>query len=212
MPASFPTDRFAGGPFTLARYISVNQTLGGQLDAVELADPRWTCSWTTARLSPALARRWVAWWDGLRGGVGRTFHGYDPQRPTPAAYPAGFVGLERPAGGAFDGTASVTSLATPFAMSLGALPAGFALAAGDMVGLAEGDRRAVFRIMADAVADGAGAATLAVEPHVPSGFTADALANFLRPVAIMTPVAGSFAYQPGPGWRPVSFGGIEVVP
>lgn len=172
-------------PLRLIRSVQTTPLRGGGALSVDYAPARWS---TSLRTPSHLDRDRVdpvrAFIDRLKGGVERVYMG-DWLRKYPRTYPTGFAALTRAGGGSFDGTADVTSL-TASTIALATLPASFALKAGDMIGLVEGDYRSLHRIVVDATANGSGIATVTVEPAVSTTiFTASAVANFSSPVCIM---------------------------
>lgn len=172
-------------PLRLIRGVQTSPLRGGGALSVAYAPDRWT---TKLETPAALEREQIdpirAFLDRLQGGVARVYMG-DWLRRHPVAYPNGLGGLTRAGGGSFDGTADVTALSA-YTVSLATLPNGFALGAGDMVGLAEGEARSLHRIVEAATANSSGVVTLTVEPAIPTPvFTAAATANFSSPVCIM---------------------------
>ena len=171
--------------FHLSRSVQATALRGGGGIAAEYAPARWIAEIETVT---ALLRREAnpvhALIARLKGGVERIYMS-DWLRKWPVAYPGGFGTLTRHGGGAFDGTATVTTL-TAQTIALSTLPDGFALAAGDMIGLSEGAYRGLYRIVADATASGAGTVTVTVEPEVAtSRFSTAAVANLASPVCVM---------------------------
>ena len=211
---ALPTTSFSSAVFDLKRYNSVNRLYGGQTTSREQAEPRWSCQFTTSNLNASEVRRWRAFWDRMRGGL-RGFLAHDPLQALPLAYPGGFGGMTRAGGGAFDGTADVTSFPSLNHIALGTLPAGFSIASGDMIGLIESGRYGLYRILDAVVANGSGVATVLVEPRlglVTSRFTASAVANFLQPSCVMVPDPSSWSYvEESTRPTPASFSGEQVV-
>lgn len=191
--ATFPTGlRLNQIEFRLVDYVQASGRRGGGDLAIDYAAPRWTATWSTpsggVRRADADAIQVLI--DGLRGGVTRLAV-WDFLRCRPRAHPTGFTGLTvAGSSAAFTGAATVSSLAVR-AIGLGGLPAGFPLAAGDLVGLVEGDARSLHRVQAAVVASG-GAVTVAVEPPVPvARYTAAATATLDAPSCVMRLVVGS---------------------
>jgi hypothetical protein len=149
----------------------------------------------------------LAWYDSMRGGMG-SFLAHDTARPLPVDYRvSGLSGLTRAGGGAFDGTATVAALSA-FELQLSTLPDGFSFRAGDMVGLVEGGKYDVHRIVADAVADGSGNVTLDVYPAVNLfTFSTSAVANLDKPVVEFVPV--DIKASPSLSAQPVSISGVQ---
>lgn len=162
---------------------------GGQVGAIAAGFPVWRAMWTLGRLGEARSDEWRAWVASQRG-AGRLFLGRDYARTFPRAYPAGFAGLMRAGGGAFNGAAtswgqSIDAEGTA-TITLGGLPAALALAVGDYLGFKWGDgRRAMVRAVQPAVASGSGVLAVAVEPPVFAVVPAGATAHLDSPCCLM---------------------------
>lgn len=177
MPVTFPRGmppfNLRSGTITLERMVVGNPLRGGQVERVEVGEPRWTVSYTSVPLTRAQTRAAEAWWESLAGGM-RTFLAVPPGGAFPAAYPKGFAGLTRAGGGAFDGTSRLNAFgATNDLLTFGttgfSLPAGFVLAAGDYIGLSYQSRVSLHRIIEAQTASGAGQITqIQVTPLVRS--------------------------------------------
>lgn len=174
--------------FRLLRSVQTTPLRGGGAVSIDYAPSRWSttiksaAAWDAGREIIDPIRAFV---DRLQGGVQRVYM-WDWMRAYPRSYPDGFAALPRAGGGSFDGTANVTAL-TASTIALSTLPASFALKAGDMVGLVEGEKRGLYRIVEDVTANGSGVATVTVEPKVElTLFTDAATANFDKPVCVMT--------------------------
>jgi hypothetical protein len=124
--------------FELQRIDYMAPEAGGRLNGVQAGFPLWQASYS---LDPILdvdesdaVRAFVS---QLRGAT-RRFLARDISRPYPKAHCAGFAGMTRAGGGAFDGTAddwSETITADGDSeVTLENLPAGLALGQGDYIG------------------------------------------------------------------------------
>jgi hypothetical protein len=206
-PRPFPTLRFNNCDFALVRVDAVNRSLGGNIDAFELAEPYWSMNAATVNLSIADRGRWQAWAASLKGS--KTFYAFDPDKVYPAAYGPAVLNLIRYGGGAFDGTATLTATA-PGTISLSDLPANFAHTWGDHVSIGmSGGGRSLHVIQADAAGGAGGTSTVAVEPPVIADADFTAAVQLVRPTCIMKLVPGSFK-APGSGLAaPVSFQGVQ---
>lgn len=188
MAITFPrvmplTGYAAGHQFELERFDHAAPEDSGRIGGITSAPPKWMAVWPLSQsMSMAMSDEWRAWVASLRGQQ-RMFMGVDVARRFPAAYPAGFYGLTRAGGGAFDGSALSWSQSIDGAgnavLSLTGLPAGFAMGWGDYIGWhwTAGTRRALVRTVEPGVADGSGAISLTIEPPVdmrcvPPGATA----------------------------------------
>ena len=192
---------------------AVNRSRGGEAQGVELADPRWRAKITWAPQDRAGFQARRAWLDGARGVLVRVLV-HDALQPYPLRYKrAALEALTRAGGAAFDGTAAVAALGAS-TLSLSTLPAGFALAAGDYVGLVEGSRYGLVRVFADAEASAGGAVALTVYPTGQTRhFTTAARAQLVRPSCHMVLDPGSIAAARSAGARaPASFSATQVLP
>jgi hypothetical protein len=189
--------------FRLMQYVAVTPLRNGKMPATELGQAYWKGFFETRPLNRWEFGEFAACWDSMRGGV-KTFKANDPMRPYPNAYRAGFGGLTRAGGGAFDGTADVTAL-TASTIALATLPAGFVVTAGDYVGLTEGSLIGLYRIIEAVTANGSGVATVTVEPKILSAFTAAAVANFEKPPAEFVIDHDSWDGMPSISAAPIKF-------
>jgi hypothetical protein len=149
----------------------------------------------------------------MRAGDGQeVFRAHDPFRARPIAW-----GNDKPlsgtraAGGAFDGTATITARTTT-TLTISGLPAAFQFRAGDYVEV----RKAVslislHRIMADVAANGSGIVTLSIRHNLDlQTFTLPLTANFEKPACLMQIDAGSYQGQKSWSSRSPSFSATEV--
>jgi hypothetical protein len=173
MTIAFPRElfgvRYTQAVFELSYNMALNRNGAGMIEAVELGDAIWQATFTTEPLTWSQRAALSAWAASLRGGL-QTFLGYDPFRQWPAAYrtKAAVLALTRAGGGAFDGTATLSAIATNNA-TLGGLPAGYQASVGDMVSLPRPNKQRSLHNLVEAVtANGSGQATLNLEPAVPA--------------------------------------------
>jgi hypothetical protein len=182
MTITFPRNMLCGGvmsSFRIAQGISMNRINSGITQVRQFAEPRWTAEITFAGFTRRKFQELEAWIDSLDGGL-QDFYAHDPLKPYPVMYPKGTYPSGF-AGGA--GQASINAIAGTV-IGVTGMPASFALKAGDHVGVIEGTKRGLFRIVEDFT--GAGGA-LEVRPRiVPGQFTTGAFAQFTRPVCRMT--------------------------
>lgn len=181
----------------------VSPTGAGRVDAVSAGNALWAAQWTIDDLDEADGDAMAAFLDRMRGAQ-RSFLGRDQKRLYPKAYPAGFAGLTRAGGGAFDGSATSWSQTIDSegdaTIQLTGLPAAMPLSIGDYIGWkwdASGapagsyQRRALCRVIAAASANGSGTINALVEPPlatlvVPVG----AIAHLDRPACVMKIISG----------------------
>ncbi len=220
-PLPIPIEKIRSIDFNLAEYMAVNMLGGGQTQVRSLAQRRWRAVMTTPPVSEADAQKWEAWRDAQRGGLHNALL-YNPARAYPVAYrqaaidAGGFVPMVKAGGGAFTGAAVVSGLAT-YAIGLSGLPIGFLMGAGDLVGLIGADGKyALHRIVEDAIGDGSGVATVAVEAEVLTSLfnigSPGVTATFVKPSCLMTFETGTWsANRDAGGPQPISFSMIQAL-
>lgn len=172
---TFPRDliepfRIKSGGLTLERQIVTAPTRGGLQQVAEVATPMWRARYVLPLLREADAEAWQAWLDSMRGGA-RSFKAYSPMRRYGRAYPAGYGGLTRHAGGAFDGTGTMTATISVYSIRVGSLPSTYQFSAGDLVSYAYGGKQFLHRVAEDATAS-AGVADITIEPAASAALAA----------------------------------------
>jgi hypothetical protein len=191
---------------------AINQSRGRVTQVLERADPRWRFSATYAPMERAAFQALQAWLLTTEGSLVQVLV-HDAMQPYPLLYPRAVLeALTRASGGAFDGTATVNALG-PTTVQLGSLPAGFKLSAGDYVGLAEGGKYGLVKVVEDKTASGIGNVTLDVRPRFQTKFfTTAAQAHLVRPACLMTLDPGSVSAARTAGRRsPISFSGVQFL-
>lgn len=191
------------GRASIGRGLSVNIS--------ETAERVWQVEIQTIPLWPQLEPRanWRAWRAKLRGGI-NLFSTWDVSKPTPLAYPTAAASTD--ISGAWDGTATVTALGASGALGLSGLPASYVLSAGDYIGLEEGGRYDLYEVATSVTANGSGAVTVSVIPHLRTTvFTTAAVARLWRPVATFIIDPGSWSEGNEVGPSPIFFSGIQRI-
>lgn len=169
MSLTFPRDLPFGIGFQQARFDpQVRQvaatTRGGRPQAVGLAPDLWTMRYVTRPMSETEAETLRSWLQSLRGGQ-KLFKAVDPLRLYPLLYPTGFGGLTRHSGASFDGTATLSAVATTLdAVTLSTLPSTFKISIGDLVAVTYASGKQTLHRAQEAVTASAGVASFAVEP------------------------------------------------
>lgn len=180
--------------FEPERVDAISPTTDGAVGGVTLGFPLWRARWTLGQsISRATSEEWRAFVAVLRGQQ-RTFLGYDQGRRYPLSAPAGFAGLTRAGGGAFDGSASSWSVnADRDEPTLSGFPPGFVVSVGDLImwrwvtgGV---QRRALCRSVRPAVANGSGVVTVIVEPPLPTLTPGTAVADMKEPTCVMKQIS-----------------------
>lgn len=185
MPIVMPTDlRLNQTAFELRHGVQVTPLRGGGALAVDFAPARWAAEFSTpGSLRRAEIDEIVAFVDALRGGLVRV-EIFDWLRKWPRAYGKAAALLSRVAGGLFDGDATVDDLSSR-SVTISGLPAAYAVSAGDMIGLREGEARSLHRVSSAVTASAGGMATIAVEPAVPIALFSSPTARLVAPTCIM---------------------------
>lgn len=187
-PASMPAAGAERQKLDLRRVDYSTPETGGRMAGVTAGFPLWALRLTLGEMDDDDADAWRVFLASLRGSQ-RTFYARDLKRPYPAAYPGGFAGLDRAAGGAFpaDGAATSWSLnGTRDVLTLSGLPADFALRPWDQVGFRwSTNRRALVRAVEPVTGSGAGVAAFAIEPPLPTLVPVDAVAYLASAEVVM---------------------------
>lgn len=191
-------------PFEAASFEPVyNQTIrstrGGTMQVANLGVSRWGISYATHIMPHEDCLDMVAWLQSLRGGA-LLFKAWHPFCRYPVNYPNGFAGINRAGGGAFDGTVTVTAIAsTRDTVTASGLPAGFVLKRGDMISIPMGSSRTLHRLIAASTANGSGVAVLTVEPTLPLSVVTDVTATLVKPWCLAVVDASSIRAPLQPG-------------
>jgi hypothetical protein len=186
--------------------------LGGLMQAADIGPQLWDISYATRILKETEGAAWEAWLDSMQGAI-RTFKAWHPLRRYALSYPAGYGSLTRHGGGAFDGTATVVSVAeTLDAITIDTLPDGFKLLAGDMLSYAAGGVQVLHRILEDATASGLGVVTVSVSPIAKPTPAEDTVVTFDKPwcKAVLDPKSVAIKWDLG-RIAQVSFNAMQVL-
>ena len=194
------------------RYTQVRaSSRGGNPGVAQLGPDLWSASYETVFVSEIDAAAWEAWFSSLRGGL-RFFKAWHPLRRYTLSAPAGYGGMTRAAGGAFDGTGTLTAVnSTLDVVTLGGLPLNFALLPGDLFSFAHSTAvQRLHRVIEGGVANGAGAMTATVEPPLLPSPPANATVLFEKSWCKATVDRGSVSWEVGRKAR-VSFTATQVL-
>ena len=118
---------------------------------------------------------------------GQTFIAFDRYRKRPRAYGALPISLIKALGGAFNGDAVISSIASSVSISLSGLPAAFVINAGCLVEIRKSTlARSLHIVTADVTSSGGGTATIGLIPPLNTTvFTTSSTAHFEKPSCIM---------------------------
>jgi len=188
-PRAMPTGGVDSQGFEISRVDFLSPRGDGRLNSVSAGFPLWRMTVTLNNADVDETDEWRAWVPAQRG-ASRMFFGRDLTRPFPKAYPKGFDGMIRAAGGAFTGAASSWAVnADRDVPTLSGLPANLALGRNDYVGFkwttGGSARRALVRVMEPASASAGGIWSGAVEPAVPNIVPGTAVAYLDNPDCLM---------------------------
>ncbi|MFG1417011.1 hypothetical protein V5F38_04235 [Xanthobacter sp. V0B-10] len=210
-PRAFPTGlRFGKSQMALTRQMSTITLESGAVQAAEMGEPIWRLSATTEPLRWTGRRQLAAWHASLAGS--RRILAYDWVGSYPIAYGAAVMGLTRATGGAFGGSATLTSW-TAITVTLTGLPAGYVLSAGDRMSWAWAGVRAYHEAVEPVTASASGVATVTVEPGVrlsPAPAAGSAVA-LVRPTVVMMIVPDSWSLDESGALGAASFEAVQVV-
>lgn len=184
---------------------------GGSPQVGELGPDLWSVQYETVSMREAQASAFEAWLSSLRGGQ-RFFKAWHPLRQYALAYPRGYAGLMRAAGGSFDGSATLDSISVPLdAATLSGLPAGFKFSAGDFISYAHAEgRQRLHRVIEPAVASGLGIATVSVEPRLTPSPPPSAEVALVKPWCVVSLEKSSVSWAAGRR-ATATFSGTQVL-
>lgn len=196
----------------------------GRQGGVQAGWPLWSAAFEIERSDPDSADQWRAFFARLRGRI-RRFYAGDILRRFPAGFPAGFAGLVRAGGGAFDGSATSWDQAITAdgdaQITVTGLPANFPIALGDYIGfkwdaagapLNSYERRTMARAVLPAVASGLGTAVVTVEPPVNTLVVPPAaVAHFDNPLCVMQLIPENSSLGPIGHGRALGGGAIAAI-
>ncbi|WP_105437509.1 hypothetical protein [Neorhizobium sp. T25_13] len=151
---------------------------GVSFNITQVFDPTFRARIQTMPLDQAGMQAWTAWKARLRGGLNR-FAAYDTSRAAPLHYLGARTPDEVAPGWA--GAGSLASVGVGGAISVTGAPAGYVATEGDRLALEQSGYVALYEIVSNATASGAGAIDLSVYPFIQSYFTAGAVARLWRP-------------------------------
>jgi len=209
MSITYPINLLPGFPgwttgFSLHWRQEQSTQASGRVLVKDMGSPLWTLRATTKSLSPNDLDTWRAKLTALENGL-KTFWGYPMSRCYPILYPNG----SWPTGGAFSGTAVLSSInANRKAIALQSLPVGFVLSVGDYLSI-DGD---LHQVMEPATANGSGVTgEFEIRPHLwPAAAVADPV-SVKQPACLMAIVPGSLSSDAQvAGWGSVSFSAMEA--
>ncbi|MDF1599729.1 hypothetical protein PZ895_08055 [Mesorhizobium sp. YIM 152430] len=190
---------------------SASRMEGRRTEAQAFGTPYWVANYTPGWLQERDYGLMDAFM--MRAGDGQeVFRAYDPFRPRPTAHDSGQpLSGTRAAGGAFDGTATITAR-TANSLTISGLPALFQFRAGDYVEVRKSASMiSLHRVMADVAANGSGVVTLGIRHNLDlQTFTLPLTANFEKPACLMQIDAGSYQGQKSWSSRSPSFSATEV--
>ena len=182
---------------------------GMAFNVSQVFDPTWRVLVETAPLDRADRQKWHAWKVSLKGGLNR-FRCFDIGQMAPLAYEGAQTPQEIAPG--WSGNATVTSLGTSGALTLGGVPAGYLASVGDRVELSQGVFTALYEIIAPATATAGGALALTVAPLLHSStFTTAATARLWRPRALFIMDHSTWSHQVIADPTPATFEGYQVL-
>jgi hypothetical protein len=184
----------------------------GIISVKELRPPLWVMRARSRLLTPTQVKEWKARLNSLENGK-RLFWGWDKTGEYPIAHPCGAW----PTGGAFNGlTATIASIgANNKSLSVDLLPAGFAGAVGDWLGVTygTGPSYGLYQVMEPYLANGSGVTgVFEVRPHLRPGTAVDNLVAVKRPAAQMMIQPGSVSSDVDDlGWGTITFSALQVI-
>lgn len=190
---------------------SVDRMEGRKTEGVRLGQAYWTATFTPGRLGFIDFGKMDAFMMTCGDG-GEVFRAYDAFRPRPIRHNSGQpLSGNRAAGGAFDGTATLTTIVDPVTITVSGLPAGFMLSKGDYVELRKGAQSSLHRIVQAVNANGAGVVTLTIRYALDTqNFDLTSQVRFEKPSCLMQIVPSSYDGKKSKASRRPTFSAEEV--
>ncbi len=208
-PVAFPLN---GAIISLDAFDPLRRQMGGVTGSrdfvIDRGQPYWKVSGKTRALTLPEIGQMEAFKRMLRG-ADRYFTMYDPKHQFPAAYmPAGWPG----GFGGYAGATTLTAIANSGldgvgrdVVTLGGLPVGLSLIGGDAISFSQSGKISLHSVLdlTAQVASGGGAATVWIEPELPSSFTTSAVGLIqaapgkFRLLDLQLPVDAKGRYRPG---------------
>jgi hypothetical protein len=180
-PVAFPDLGIVSADFYQVQPRQVARMEGRRTEAEDAYSPYWTASYSL-RPYPNTDIGSVLAFLNSRG----TFLAHNPLRPRPVTYGSTPLSGTKAIGGAFNGDAGINDLTDRLAPIIDGLPANFVLKAGDHVEFRQSANvRSLHIITSDAMANGSGIVTLALNTPVPTGFTTSHTSHFELPSCVM---------------------------
>lgn len=214
MALTFPRDLFSGvrwmeqSVFDLMPVESVNRA-GGSEQFMELGSPYWQGRFMSEPVDWQIRARAHAWKDSMRGG--KTFFGSDPFRWYPGAYGKSALTLLRHAGGAFDGTAHLDSIAGVTA-TISTLATAYRFSDGDMVEIPRASNQLGLHQVLEPVTAAAGVATVTLDPPpFADSVIGSAAVRVVKARCVMVIRSGSFQAPAGVGERSIVFEAVQTL-
>ncbi len=207
-PRDLPDIGIRASSFELGRTMSVNRQRGGTVEVVEQADALWSASFEFIPRNRRQEQQVRSWFNSMQGGL-QDFVSFNPKHPYPALFPSGFTGVNRAAGGTFDGSAVVDAISAN-SLTISTLPADFSLVEGDLVGLVQSGEYGLHMIVEDATGNSSGIVSVTVEPAIRlSLFDTTATVEFAKPKCRMMILQDTRSGAQGNVHQPFSFQAIQ---
>ncbi|APO74273.1 hypothetical protein AM571_CH01438 [Rhizobium etli 8C-3] len=191
---TLPSVIYSQVDFKPVRPGDTNQMDGRRSESQIFGTPYWIAKYTAERLTTVEAATFDAFEMDIEDGC--LIEAYDAHRPRPIAYQGSnpLSGVKA-GGGAFNGDAVLQSITNSRAIVVSGLPANFQLSKGDYLEIRKSTyKRSLHRIMANAVASGAGVVALSIRFGLDLGvFTLPCTVRFEKPTCLMMANKGSFS-------------------
>lgn len=189
---------------------AVSRTLGGQVSFQEkIGGTLWKLDLQSRPLREIEYAKAHSWKSSLHG-ASYAFKAYDLRRCYPIVYGASVLSLTRAAGGAFDGTATL-SAAGGDKVSLTGLPASYTASEGDYFSFSWLGAQRLVKAVETAGANSSGVLNnLTIAPWLVAGGTTGVTVTMVRAWLLMRMVPGSWSGERTSGVDPVAFSAIEA--
>lgn len=163
-PINLPSHEMTDTDFDLIQVDSYNQLTSGQGFGTEIGNPYWDANVTVHAMTNLKHGYWDAFFKQCKG-VKQSFLMYDANRPTPILHPTANA-MTKAVGGAFTGSAAVTSFPTVRSVAVSGLPFPFHIITGDYISFVKSGKYSLHQITSDVDSGAGGLATWTFEPYV----------------------------------------------
>lgn len=214
MAITFPRDipscaAFASHRFEPRYQQAEAMTGGGSPQAADVGPAMWVATYEVNAITRPATAEWEAWLHSLRGRL-RSFKGRPPGHRWLMSYPRGYAGLTV-SGSPWSGLGTLSAIgAQRDTITIGGIPNGLVVLAGDYASFAIGSRHHLYRAVEGGVAT-SNSVTITIEPIVRPDAVTGGSVRFVEPYCDMVldgapQISGSNHKRAS-----ISFSGVQVL-